>query len=280
MRSYLYVPGDQPDRLAKCLERGADYVILDLEDAVPPNRKQEGREIAGAWIAENAVHANKIWVRVNNSDDLSADLHAVITAPIVGLLFPKCETVEQLAALDLIISNLERKIGIPERSITVSALVETAAGILNAREIARGPRVSRMQIGEYDLKADMSVELGEDEKEFLYARSYVVLCSAAAGINPPIAPVGTDFKDLEAFRQSTIEHARMGYFGRTCIHPAQVAIVNEVFTPSAEAMAEAQDMIDRYDAQGGGVLTDAKGRLLDEAVIRSARRVVNLGKSL
>ena len=72
----------------------------------------------------------------------------------------------------------------------------------------------------------------------------------------------------------------MGYFGRTCIHPAQVAIVNEVFTPSAEVLAEAQDMIDRYDAQGGGVLTDAKGRLLDEAVIRSARRVVNLGKSL
>lgn len=280
MRSYLYVPGDQPDRLAKCLERGADYVIVDLEDAVPPSRKQEGREIAGAWIAENALHAHKLWVRVNNSEELSADLHAVITAPIVGLLFPKCETVEQLAALDLIVSNIERKIGIPERSITVSALVETATGVLNAREIARGPRVSRMQIGEYDLKADMSVELGEDEKEFLYVRSHVVLCSAAAGINPPIAPVDTDFKDLDAFRQSTIEHARMGYFGRTCIHPAQVPIVNEVFTPSPEALAEAQDMIERYDAQGGGVLTDAKGRLLDEAVIRSARRVVNLGKSL
>lgn len=280
MRSYLYVPGDQPDRLAKCLERGADYVIVDLEDAVPADRKKEGREIAGAWIAENAAHANKIWVRVNNSDDLSADLRAVITAPIVGLLFPKCETVEQLAALDLIVSDIEKERGIPLRSITVSALVETATGVLNARELARGPRVSRMQVGEYDLKADMSVELGQDEKEFLYVRSHVVLCSAAAGINPPIAPVGTDFKDLEAFRQSTIEHARMGYFGRTCIHPSQVAIVNEVFTPSAEVIAEAQDMIDRYDAQGGGVLTDAKGRLLDEAVIRSARRVVNLGKSI
>ena len=280
MRSYLYVPGDQPDRLAKCLERGADYVIVDLEDAVPTDRKKEGREIAGAWIAENASHANQIWVRVNNSDDLAADLHAVITAPIVGLLFPKCETVEQLAALDLIVSNIEKERGIPLRSITVSALIETAEGVLNARELARGPRVSRMQVGEYDLKADMSVELGQDEKEFLYVRSYFVLCSAAAGINPPIAPVGTDFKDLEAFRQSTIEHARMGYFGRTCIHPAQVAIVNEVFTPSAEVIAEAQDMIDRYDAQGGGVLTDAKGRLLDEAVIRSARRVVNLGKSI
>ena len=280
MRSYLYVPGDQPDRLAKCLERGADYVIVDLEDAVPTDRKKEGREIAGAWIAENASHANQIWVRVNNSDDLAADLHAVITAPIVGILFPKCETVEQLAALDLIVSNIEKERGIPLRSITVSALIETAEGVLNARELARGPRVSRMQVGEYDLKADMSVELGQDEKEFLYVRSYVVLCSAAAGINPPIAPVGTDFKDLDAFRQSTIEHARMGYFGRTCIHPAQVAIVNEVFTPSAEVIAEAQDMIDRYDAQGGGVLTDAKGRLLDEAVIRSARRVVNLGKSI
>ena len=271
MRSYLYVPGDQPDRLAKCLERGADYVIVDLEDAVPADRKKEGREIAGEWIAENAAHANQIWVRVNNSEDLAAD---------VGLLFPKCETVEQLAALDVIVSNIEKERGIPLRSITVSALIETAEGVLNARELARGPRVSRMQVGEYDLKADMSVELGQDEKEFLYVRSYVVLCSAAAGINPPIAPVGTDFKDLEAFRQSTIEHARMGYFGRTCIHPAQVAIVNEVFTPSAEVIAEAQDMIDRYDAQGGGVLTDAKGRLLDEAVIRSARRVVNLGKSI
>ena len=280
MRSYLYVPGDQPDRLAKCLERGADYVIVDLEDAVPADRKKEGREIAGEWIAENAAHANQIWVRVNNSEDLAADLHAVITAPIVGLLFPKCETVEQLAALDVIVSNIEKERGIPLRSITVSALIETAEGVLNARELARGPRVSRMQVGEYDLKADMSVELGQDEKEFLYVRSYVVLCSAAAGINPPIAPVGTDFKDLEAFRQSTIEHARMGYFGRTCIHPAQVAIVNEVFTPSAEVIAEAHDMIDRNDAQGGGVLTDAKGRLLDEAVIRSARRVVNLGKSI
>ena len=280
MRSYLYVPGDQPDRLAKCLERGADFVILDLEDAVPTNRKQEGRDISGAWISANSASAHKIWVRVNNSDDLVADLNAVITAPIAGLIFPKCENVEQLAALDLIISNIERKLGIPERSITVSALVETAEGILNAREIARAPRVSRMQIGEYDLKADLCAEFGADQKEFLFVRSHIVLCSAAAKLIPPIAPVGPDFKDLEAFRESTKEFARMGYFGRTCIHPAQVAIVNEVFTPSAEVLAEAQDMIDRYDAQGGGVLTDAKGRLLDEAVIRSARRVVNLGKSL
>jgi citrate lyase subunit beta/citryl-CoA lyase len=141
--------------------------------------------------------------------------------------------------------------------------------------------VQRLQVGEADLKADIGVELGDDQRELLYVRSHVVLVSAAAGIDPPVGPVDTNFKDVEALKTSTEAVKRMGYLGRACIHPAQAAVVNEVFTPSAEEVAEARDLIERFDAAmaaGDGVCLDARGRMVDEAVVRQARRLLSLAR--
>jgi citrate lyase subunit beta/citryl-CoA lyase len=277
MRSHLYVPGDKPERLAKCLDRGADFVIVDLEDAVAPGNKAQGRQITSEWIRANHERADEIWVRVNNGPELSDDLQAAVTLSIAGIVFPKCDNVEALNGLDFVLSNIERSLGIQERSVGVSALIETAEGVLNAREIAGGPRVNRLQVGEFDLRADLGVELGPDERELLYVRSLVVLVSAAARINPPVAPVSTDFKDLDRFRETTKSFARMGYVGRACIHPAQITIANEVFTPTDEELDAARVLIEQYESAGGGVITDRQGHMVDEAVIRSARRVISRG---
>jgi citrate lyase subunit beta/citryl-CoA lyase len=277
MRSHLYVPGDKPERLAKCLDRGADFVIVDLEDAVAPGNKAQGRQITSEWIRANHERADEIWVRVNNGPELSDDLQAAVTLSIAGIVFPKCDNVEALNGLDFVLSNIERSLGIQERSVGVSALIETAEGVLNAREIAGGPRVNRLQVGEFDLRADLGVELGPDERELLYVRSLVVLVSAAARINPPVAPVSTDFKDLDRFRETTKSFARMGYVGRACIHPAQITIANEVFTPTDEELDAARVLIEQYETAGVGVITDRQGHMVDEAVIRSARRVISRG---
>ncbi|MFI5429814.1 aldolase/citrate lyase family protein [Aeromicrobium sp. UC242_57] len=146
--------------------------------------------------------------------------------------------------------------------------------MLRAAEIAAAPRVHRLQVGEADLRADLGVTLGPDERELLWVRSQIVVTSAAAGIAPPIAPVSTDFRDLDALRASTEALARLGFVGRACIHPAQVAVVNDVFTPSAEAIAEAEEVLAALAAAGSGVAVDSRGRMLDEAVARQARRVL------
>ena len=135
----------------------------------------------------------------------------------------------------------------------------------------------RLQVGEADLKADTGIEPGDDERELLWVRSQVVLASAAAGIDPPVGPVSTNFRDLDALRASTEAVRRLGYRGRACIHPAQIAVVHEVFTPSPEQVDAAQALIAAYDAAvaaGSGVLIGPDGRMVDEAVVRQARRLV------
>ncbi len=149
--------------------------------------------------------------------------------------------------------------------------------MLRAAEIAQAPRVRRLQVGEADLKADTGIEPGDDERELLWVRSQVVLVSAAAGIDPPVGPVSTNFRDLDALRVSTEAVRRLGYRGRACIHPAQIAVVHEVFTPSPEQVDAARALIAAYDAAvaaGSGVLIGADGRMVDEAVVRQARRLV------
>nr|BFE78220.1 hypothetical protein GCM10020093_008210 [Planobispora longispora] len=153
-------------------------------------------------------------------------------------------------------------------------LLESGAAVLAAAEIARAPRVVRLQLGEADLRADLGVEPGPDERELLWARSQVVLASAAARIAPPLGPVSTDFRDLDRLRASTLALRRLGFRGRACVHPAQIAVVNEVFTPTGEELERARRLVERFEASGTGVVLDDAGRMVDEAVIRQARRTL------
>ncbi len=269
-RSALYVPGDATDKLARALERGADEVIVDLEDAVAPADKDSARENVRVWLHDLPVLAGLgVWVRVNSGALRETDVRAVAGAPaLTGIMVAKAETPEELVELDRLLTSLGS-------SAAVVPLLESASAILRASEIARAPRVQRLQIGEADLRADLGITPGPDERELLFTRTQVVVASAAARIAPPIAPVSTNFRDLDAFRASTEALARLGFVGRACIHPAQIAVANEVFTPTQAEVDSARGLLARFEG-GSAVGVDADGHFVDEAVLRQARRLLTL----
>ncbi|GAA4987352.1 CoA ester lyase [Yinghuangia aomiensis] len=289
LRSHLYVPGDRPQVLAKAVARGADALIVDLEDAVPTAAKAEARGIVADFLgglrpagADGAEPTPAVWVRINPGAAGRADLKAVIGPAVAGICVAKTESADDVAEVVALLDALEHERGLPAGRIAVSPLLESAAAILAARDIAAAPRVQRLQVGEADLRAEIGVETGPDESELLWVRSQVVLASAAAGIEPPVGPASTNFTDLAALRQSTEALRRLGYRGRACIHPAQLDVVHDVFTPTAEEVDQARALVAGYEAAvaaGSGVFVDAAGRMVDLAVVRSARRTVAAARS-
>ena len=278
-RSHLYVPANDLERLTKALGRGADALIVDLEDGVAPADKGIARENLTSFL--NDLNSDvEIWVRVNpEKGALESDLAAAVHKNCRGIVLAKATTLAEIQNLDSLITELEKSRGITKK-LEVSALIESALGVFNAQAIATGPRITRMQVGESDLRADLGTSGAAGETTTQFARSMVVFASAAAGINPPLAAVSTNFKDLDAYRKSSQDFKEWGYFGRACIHPAQVEIVNEVFTPNADELAAAQDILDRLVTAGGGVALDAKGRMIDEAIAKIARRTLATGKQV
>ena len=275
-RSHLYVPANDLERLKKSIERGADALIIDLEDGVSVNDKDLARENLANWL-ELSSSQGQIWVRVNHEKkEIDSDLASAVHPKVTGIVFPKTANAQELTVLDQKLSVQEKKLKL-SYELKVCALIESATGVFNAREIAQGPRVTRLQIGESDLCADIGTSGSGGEITVQYARSIAVFASASAGINPPVAAVSTDFTDLVAFRSSTEKFREWGYIGRACIHPAQVSIVNDVFTPTDDELERAQNILDRLSQAGGGVAVDAQGKMIDEAIARIARRILSVG---
>ncbi|WP_067701464.1 HpcH/HpaI aldolase/citrate lyase family protein [Nocardia jejuensis] len=270
MRSALYVPGNRPDLFDKAVAGPADVILIDLEDSVPLADKESARAEVGDWLRGFPGPARGIWVRINPGELGRADLNAVAQPAVTAICLAKTESAQQVRQISTLLDEHGRRAA----EIRLCALLESAAALFAAREIAAAPRIARLQLGEADLRADAGISPGPDEREMLYARSHVVLASAAAGIDAPLAPVSTDFTDLAALRHSTKALARLGFRGRACIHPNQVPIVNEIFTPSATELARARAVIERFEAAQGGVVLDAEGRMVDLAVIRQARRLL------
>jgi citrate lyase subunit beta/citryl-CoA lyase len=274
-RSYLYVPANDSNRLTKSLSRGADALIVDLEDGVAPADKEIARENLTSFL-NNLDSGSEIWVRVNpEKDALESDLEAAVHQNCRGIVLAKTTNLGDVTNLDLILSRIEKARSL-SNSLQVAALIESAAGVFNAQTIASGPRVSRLQLGEADLRADLGTSGESGNTTIQFARSTLVFASAAANINPPVAAVSTNFKDLDTFRTSSREFKEWGYFGRACIHPDQLEIANEVFTLSADEVDAAQDILNRLAAAGGGVALDAKGRMIDEALAKIARRTLGI----
>ena len=265
-RSYLFVPGTRVDLMSKADRGPADAVVVDLEDAVPAARKQEARETLARWLATEP--ATPAWVRLNAGAELDADVAALrpVAGRLAGVLLAKAEEPQAVAHG----ASLDRPVGL---------FLETAAAVLAAATLARLPGVVALHLGEYDLAADAGLDPGEDEAELAWARAQVVFASAAARLAPPPAPVSTVVADIDRFRASTERAARQGFVGRVCIHPAQVAVAHEVFQPDPERVARAQALVARHEqalADGAGALLDEEGRMVDETVVRSTRRVLAL----
>jgi citrate lyase subunit beta / citryl-CoA lyase len=268
IRSYLYVPGDDPRRIEKALATGADAVVIDLEDSVAPNRKEEARSNAATVL--ESVPARPVFVRINapGSELAARDIAAVAALQLSGLRLPKVESLESVRLVAETLEALRSEAGI-------QCLIESALGLELALEIARShERVAGISLGEADLAADLGVR---DEAGLLYARSRIVSASRAAGLPGPVQSVYTRVNDLDGLRRSTEEGKNMGFVGRSAIHPSQVPIINEVFTPTEEEVAEAQELLERLEGEaesGTGAFVLEDGRFVDRAVVESARRTL------
>jgi len=268
IRSYLYASGDDPRRIEKALATGADAVVVDLEDAVALNRKEEVRKNA-ANVLESET-SKPVFVRINapGSELAARDIDAVAGLHLSGLRLPKVESPESVRLVAETLEELRSEAGI-------QCLIESALGLELAFEIACShERVAGISLGEADLAADLGVR---DEPGLLYARSRIVSASRAAGLPGPVQSVYTNVRDLDGLRRSTEEGKNLGFVGRSAIHPSQVPIINEVFTPTEEEVAEAQELLDRLEgeaAAGTGAFVLEDGRFVDRAVVESARRTI------
>ena len=273
-RSWLYVPADDAGRLAKAAGRGADALIIDLEDGVAPSAKDAARKNLASFM-DSAPEGVAIWVRVTSDPDgLARDLSVALHPRLNGIVLAKAESVEQL---EFVAEKLQ---ALPGEARGLMPLIETGRAVFSVADLASVAGVTQLQVGEADLRADLGVTFGEDESELLLVRQRVIIVTAAFGLLPPVAPVSVEFRDLAAFRTSTERLARMGFVGRACIHPAQIDISHEVFTPSAEELTAAKSLIQAAEAaarEGRGAFTDDDGRMVDEAVVRHARRVLQMG---
>ncbi|MFJ6466665.1 HpcH/HpaI aldolase/citrate lyase family protein [Streptomyces sp. NPDC091387] len=280
-RSYLYVPADRPAMLARALERGADAVIVDLEDAVAPDAKDAARQAAADWLARLTPGGpTEVWVRVNPGPTGLADAAAVVAPALHGLCLAKCESPADVVAVDQVVGEREAALGLTPGSVALSPLLESAGAVLAAPALAASPRVAHLQAGEADLRAELGMEPSPDERELLPLRVSLVLACAAARVGPPVGPVSTDYRDTGALRRSTTALRALGYRSRACIHPAQIPVVHEVFTPSEAELDAASELVNRFDAavrDGHPVIVGADGRMVDEAVVRAARRTLAAG---
>jgi citrate lyase subunit beta / citryl-CoA lyase len=255
-------------------------VIVDLEDAIAPDRKVGARKTAGAWltsIKHDEQRSTEIWVRINSGPTGEDDLAAVFCSALRGVCVPKVHDPRDLAPVQALLRELAAMASAPAAPPLLQPLIETAPAVLSAEQIARCDGVHRLQLGEVDLGAELGVERSPDDREFLFARSQVVLASAAAGIDPPVGPVSVDFTDVERFRSGTVALKRLGFRSRACIHPAQVKVANEVFTSAPTEVHRARSLVKAFEqavAEGSGVLRDDHGAMVDEAVVRAARRLL------
>lgn len=268
VRSYLYVPGDRPERLAKALTRNADHLIVDLEDAVAAAAKDAALQTVFDWLETVPEKHAPLWVRVNSGERGREELRRLAAHSAVdGFCLPKTEAAAEIEEID-------RMLGDAGRDIWLAPLLESATSIVNIHSIAAAPRVRMLHIGEIDLAADLGITVGPAGEELLYVRSLVVVASRHAKLLAPPAPVSALIDDEDAFRTSTRQLKALGFVGRACIHPRQVDVANDVFTPTSEELARARWIID-VAAGSVGAFRGQDGTMVDEAVIRRAREIMS-----
>ncbi len=258
-RSYLFVPGDRPDRFEKAWNAGADAVIIDLEDAVASEKKAEAREALAAWLSPE----HRVYVRINGTKTewFEADIAAVAIAGLAGILLPKAEDAREV---ETVVKDL------PEGA-TVVPILETALGIWNVRDIAEAPGVERIAFGSIDFQLDAGID-GEDE-ELLYARSRLVLASRVAGILPPLDGVTTALDNVERLTADVERARRLGFGGKLCIHPRQIETVNRGFLPSEAEIVWARRVLEAVKATEAGAVR-LGGEMIDRPVVERAKAVL------
>ncbi|MBM0169154.1 HpcH/HpaI aldolase/citrate lyase family protein [Altererythrobacter sp. C41] len=280
MRSWLFAPGDSEKKMAKAADGPADIVLLDLEDSVAPERKPLAREMVRDFLAGRADR-ERLWVRINprTSGDALHDLEAVMSSAPGGLLLPKAEGPEDVEALDTFLIRLEKAHGIPRGSTRVAALVtETPKAMFRTGDYEGAPRLVAMSWGAEDLSSALGARIqfrpdGGYMPTYELARSLCLLGAAAAGV-AAIETIQADFRDLEGLRERAMMVRSQGYRGMLAIHPAQVDVINDAFTPGEDEIAHARAVIAAFAANPGAGTVGLDGAMLDRPHLALAQALL------
>lgn len=282
-RALLYMPGDDMHKIEKAAGLGVDCICMDIEDGVASNRKAEARSTIYQALREVNFGSAERLVRINpvGAGLVEEDLRAVLSAHPDGLVIPKVGGAEQVRWVSQRLAQVEREHGWPVGSIVLLALIETALGVVNLREIAGSDaRLQALIFGAEDLAGDIGAVRTREGREIFYARSAVVTHAAAFRLQA-IDMVFMDLGDIDGLREESLEAARMAYTGKQIIHPRQVAPVQEAFTPSDDAIAHARRVIEAaalHQQEGAGAFT-LDGKMVDAPVVRAAEWVLERARA-
>jgi citrate lyase subunit beta/citryl-CoA lyase len=276
-RSILYVPANSPKFIAKAPAVGADALTIDLEDAVPLQEKARARELLATTLPHVASGGADIIVRVNRPLSLAVrDVEAAVGPHVMGLTIPKVDGPSHVRLLDELVSECERRVGLVQGHTSFLVAIETPEAYWMMREIASAsPRVVAMMLSSEDLSLECGFE--PTEATLLVPKQQMIFAACAAGVRP-LGFIGSiaDFRDMEAFREMVRRSRRFGFTGSSCIHPLQVAVLNEEFAPSVEEVVLAERIVAEGDAalsQGRGTF-QLDGSMIDGPVIERARRTL------
>lgn len=262
--TYLFVPGDRPERFAKAVDSGADRVILDLEDAVVPEEKVAARGAIAEWMRGNSDHAGKVLIRINDAASAwhADDLALVSAVQAQCIMLPKCEAAHQVLA---VLACLTEK-------SSVLPLIETARGLVAVHDIAAAPGLARLAFGSLDYMVDLDIAPGSLALDF--AAAQIAVASRAAGLMSPVAGVTPDI-DAARVSADMLHAASLGFGAKMCIHPSQLAAVRAALAPTAADLGWAQRVLQAWAASNGGAI-QLDGKMIDRPVVLKAERITFL----
>jgi citrate lyase subunit beta/citryl-CoA lyase len=263
--NFLFVPGNRPERFSKALATNAAAVILDLEDAVSLDEKETARHaIRTAWPSFTAEQKQRLVIRSNSpgSPFYSADLILAQELGLACLMIPKSESADQINGAALVLPNT-----------ALIPMIESAIGLDQLKQIANSNQVIRLALGNLDLQVDLGMTCDEQETQLQTARYQIVLASRLAQIAPPVDGVTPSTDDEVRIQEDAERAKRMGFGAKLCIHPKQVVIVKNAFTPTAQELSWAQRVVEAMQASNGGAVK-LDGRMIDRPVILLAQRTI------
>ena len=279
LRSFLFVPATDLRKVKKALSTDTDAVILDLEGGVAASDKVRARSLVVDVLS--SVQPSGIYVRVNSVDSpwIVGDLMAVVGNRPAGLMLPKTECPEEVRRIDWLVGQLEKEYVLPTGRIEIIALVETARGVAHALEVASAcPRIRRLAFGAVDYTLDMGIGRSEKGNELLYARSQLAVASRAAGLEGPIDTIYLNLKDHTGLSEDCRVARELGFSSKLVIHPAHIATVNEIFSPTESEIEYAMKVVQAFDeAESTGIAAvQLDGKFIDYPVAEWARRTLNM----
>jgi len=273
-RSYLYVPASKPELVEKAFNSQADCIVIDLEDAVHHDKKEEARNFVNDFLSKQA--SKPFLVRINdlNGPWGVADLESISGPNLLGIRIPKVSSVDTVKKASSILDSRKS-------TAQIHLLIESALGVIKAFELATcDSKVLALSLGEADLISDLRAT---NDEALAFSRLSILVAARAAGLMQPAQSVYANTKDLDGLKKSTLNAKASGFFGRSVIHPSHIEIVNEIYTPTKEEAEKAREFLDLYDQMqdsGNSVMALPNGEMIDPANIHYAKFQLDLYQSL